>query len=656
MPLAALQALDPKTFDAISVDVFDTILQRDHKGQRRRFAEIAAELSRRLKQDAYSIDIALLYQLRLAVHELAYRAVGIERPEGDVKFECIERIQTTLLGIGPASIGHLRDAELIVERRSLRANHALINWLVAMSREGKPVIAISDMYLPTTAVTRLINECARTAPIGRIYVSSDIGLTKRSGRLFESVAAAEGVAPGRMLHCGDDPDSDLAMARAAGMQTVLLAMPPQRRIVRGFSSLLGAFAEPRLPRSWAKPHRVSDQREFGHHVMGPIFAEFALKTWIFLSTLEFQDDTVLLFCARGGLRLQVIYEAFLAASGLDNPVASRALMVSRIVAARSALLKRSAIALEQLNFEFNGHTLRDAARAISGMDADCGALVADPLWDMPYSKAGLEALLASPESTLLVSAASQQDALFREHLESCAGGRSRIILCDSGLFGSTLNFLQEAIPEKRWSSLLFARANYKRARSPHFRDVLGIATEDDHYSPFRARTSVLRYWHLIEAILEPPLPSASSFTRIAGVVRSNLEIDGWSEMIVRDQDEIFAGTLDYVRALRPANATVRIMTEAETAFRRLRRRVLWPSRDDARLLQFPDRPVDFGKDSRVPIVARGRGLLHALKASEWREGAIAELAPPPLRLALLALVEAAYAARWLTNRCLRRSH
>jgi hypothetical protein len=84
--------------------------------------------------------------------------------------------------------------------------------------------------------------------------------------------------------------------------------------------------------------------------------------------------------------------------------------------------------------------------------------------------------------------------------------------------------------------------------------------------------------------------------------------------------------------------------------------VLWPSRDDARLLQFPDRPVDFGKDSRVPIVARGRGLLHALKASEWREGAIAELAPPPLRLALLALVEAAYAARWLTNRCLRRSH
>ena len=86
---------------------------------------------------------------------------------------------------------------------------------------------------------------------------------------------------------------------------------------------------------------------------------------------------------------------------------------------------------------------------------------------------------------------------------------------------------------------------------------MGIATQDDRYSPFDPRTSILRYWHLIEATLEPPLPSVRSFTRLDGIARSNLEIDGWSQQIAPVQDEIFAGVIDYIGALQPADATVR---------------------------------------------------------------------------------------------------
>jgi hypothetical protein len=155
---------------------------------------------------------------------------------------------------------------------------------------------------------------------------------------------------------------------------------------------------------------------------------------------------------------------------------------------------------------------------------------------------------------------------------------------------------------------------------------------------------------LIEATLEPSLPSVQSFTRVDGVARSNLEIDGWSQRIGPAQGEIFAGVLDYIGALRPADATVRVMTDVEIAFRRLHRAIVWPTRNDARLLDFPPRSVDFGKDGHVPVIARGRGLLQAVRTSEWREGAIAEMALQPLRLPLLAGVEAAYTARWLLNR------
>jgi hypothetical protein len=227
------------------------------------------------------------------------------------------------------------------------------------------------------------------------------------------------------------------------------------------------------------------------------------------------------------------------------------------------------------------------------------------------------------------------------------------MLCDTGLFGSTLQLLKEAFPEKKWSCVQFARANYKRVASPHFGEVIGIATQDDRYSPFNSRTSILRYWHLIEATLEPLLPSVHSFTRVDGVARSNLEIDGWSQRIAPEQDEIFAGVLDYIGALQPADATVRVMTDVEIAFQRLHRAIVWPTRSDARLLDFPPRSIDFGKDGHVPIIARDSGLLQAVRTSEWREGAIAEIALPPLRLPLLAVVEAAFAARWFFYRFIR---
>src|SRR5439155_12082466 len=139
---------------------------------------------------------------------------------------------------------------------------------------------------------------------------------KYSGKLFADVAAMEGTPLARMLHCGNYPRSDVRMPRAAGMQAIFLPRPPLQRAMRRLSSVVGVLAEPRIKRSASKPAGVSDRRDFGRQILGPIFADFALKSWILLSQLEHPDDSVLLFCARGGLRLQAIYEKFLAASGL----------------------------------------------------------------------------------------------------------------------------------------------------------------------------------------------------------------------------------------------------------------------------------------------------------------------------------------------------
>jgi hypothetical protein len=114
--------------------------------------------------------------------------------------------------------------------------------------------------------------------------------------------------------------------------------------------------------------------DFGRHVIGPITAEFCLRLWAMTSMLERPNETAALFCARGGLRMMLAYDRFLAVTGLDAPARHAGLMISRLVAIRSAL----AMAIETgqagpalasvLEYEFRGATLRDVVRRTTDID------------------------------------------------------------------------------------------------------------------------------------------------------------------------------------------------------------------------------------------------------------------------------------------------
>ncbi len=390
--------------------------------------------------------------------------------------------------------------------------------------------------------------------------------------------------------------------------------------------------------------RSTDKVSFGQHVLGPIFADFSLSLWTLLANIEQPADTTVLFCARGGLRLKLIYDRFLQVSGLVNPVATGNLMVSRIVAVRAALLADRPSAFEQINYEMGTGSLRDVARAICGTD-----VVADgDAWDQMYSQTGLKRLLASAQGQAVRASAQQQADYFKEHLISCTDGRSRAILCDSGLSGSTMQLLEDGIPDIKWACVLFARMNYKGFAAPHFARTTGLAVQARCYSPLDARTAVLRYWHLIESTLEPALDSVSTFQRVGSTVRANLECDGWQSKIAPRPDEFLAGILAYMDQLPPSGSASRIVKDVGPAYAELRRAFVWPTRHDVDMLDIGRRSIDFGRADNIPVFTKTQGVLGALRGSLWREGAVAAT-ETPLRWPILAGLEAAYAARWLAR-------
>jgi len=225
------------TIDLISVDVFDTLLLRGTECEKARYRAIATLASKRLHDLGHEVSPSLLWRSRLQCIDPAYRAVEIFRPAGDVPLAHFHRLQGALLGLDAAASAALAEAEIETERRHLAPNRPLIEQLTRLSECGKRVVAVSDTYFSGAAIEHLLGEVAPAHPIARVYSSSDAGLTKRSGELFTFVADAEGVAASRVLHCGDDPHSDIRMARQRGLGAVRLGRPHRVRLLRRLNAM-----------------------------------------------------------------------------------------------------------------------------------------------------------------------------------------------------------------------------------------------------------------------------------------------------------------------------------------------------------------------------------------------------------------------------------
>ena len=89
--------------------------------------------------------------------------------------------------------------------------------------------ALRARRLTTGVISNVVGGLQETlvdlglAPLLDVIVTSDqVGVTKPHPRIFEAALQRAGVDPAEALFVGDQPDSDVAGARAAGMQALLL--------------------------------------------------------------------------------------------------------------------------------------------------------------------------------------------------------------------------------------------------------------------------------------------------------------------------------------------------------------------------------------------------------------------------------------------------
>ena len=212
----------------VFVDVFDTVL------------------TRRLLGSEPAVDVVA--RARGPVYARARAAAG-------ANFDVGTEIAAAVAGEMNAGVSdvELLAAEEVAERELCVPIPGAAQWLDGLRNAGKQVVFVSDMHLGADVIGQLLRQHGLLDARDELVVSSEWGVTKRSGLLLPAVVEKFGLTPNEVVHVGNDVITDGLMPRRAGLgvmpapvanATRFEAIAARHRFeTGGFSAVVGGAAK-----------------------------------------------------------------------------------------------------------------------------------------------------------------------------------------------------------------------------------------------------------------------------------------------------------------------------------------------------------------------------------------------------------------------------
>ncbi len=207
----------------------------------------------------------------------------------------------------------LKIKELELERKTLFPNPEIKEAFDYAKKAKKKVIITSDMYLPQQFLEKVLKEKGFYG-YHKLYLSSKLNRTKWNGTLYEYILKDLNISGSKILHIGDNKQSDILMAKKYHIATyhypkaIDRLFKDNRRALEfykyhwdepGASILLGVLAIHNLypfENYW---------KDFGFKYGGPVV--YGYMQW--LSEQLIKDDIhEAMFVARDGYTLQKVFD------------------------------------------------------------------------------------------------------------------------------------------------------------------------------------------------------------------------------------------------------------------------------------------------------------------------------------------------------------
>jgi len=302
-----------------SFDIFDTLIERPLAQP----SDVFLALEHQWKIDNPNRYLELS-RARIEAEALAKASLSEGKEE-----VCLGEIYESLkliLNISEEESRKIMELEMRLEENLLTSRPVGKRLYELAKSLGKKIIYASDMYLSAEFICSVLEKNGYDES-NALYLSSRLDLKKKSGTMFSYILEKEGVAPGDIVHFGDNPQGDEMVPKSYGIKAYRLARAVDR--MRGHEKYknrfkLGGHGNRSLHESalaflvarrlFDNPFLPPDPDAYfnnsavnlGYCGLGPCVTDFAL--WLG-SRVKMNDNDGVFFVARDGRIVMKAYQA-----------------------------------------------------------------------------------------------------------------------------------------------------------------------------------------------------------------------------------------------------------------------------------------------------------------------------------------------------------
>lgn len=198
------------------------------------------------------------------------------------------------------------ELEIQIELNSCAENPLCVDLFRRCVDAGKIVVLISDMYLSSAVIERMLEKCG-VAGYHKLYVSCEMGARKRDGSLFRAVIEDLGIKPSQLIHIGDNWRADYLMPVSLGIHAK--HVPNMSKELCEIPQKISCRSELAYRTIHASLHNctygMTDKEKMGCVLFGPLLYGFTL--WL-ADQIQKDDIHDVYFVARDGYMMKKAFD------------------------------------------------------------------------------------------------------------------------------------------------------------------------------------------------------------------------------------------------------------------------------------------------------------------------------------------------------------
>lgn len=446
--------------------------------------------------------------LRINAEEDARRLKG-----GDVTLDEIYKSFAKLAELDEETCKKIRELEVATEVELCLPREEVVMWFNKLrDHYQKNIWLVSDMYLQTSDVERLLKKCG-VEGYDKLLISCETGMRKDTAAIWDYFTE-EGLNE-KLIHLGDNETSDIQLPgdrkfpvyhlmSAINLFTFtpfgkMLAEHLNRKKSLYAGILLGVVLAKKFQSPFALNDEMTEQpgkiilqsfRDFGYWFFGVPLLTYIL--WLIQKTREDKIRRIFFF-ARDGYFLQPLYQL------VCEMLKFKPLPSDYFYASRRALTIASISDISQtediIKLNFKG-TIKQLFKVRFGLELDDDTEIF-----LPDKSAELVKKVIEEHAIEILAHAATEQKNYKKYIAKLGGSLDKVGVVDMGYSG-TIQYHLQRLTGKKFTGYYFATSMINRFGEEARDRMRGCFAENDNYAT--TNSAVYGYQLLFESILTAP--------------------------------------------------------------------------------------------------------------------------------------------------------